>query len=321
MPHRPRSNRISDVIAAVRKWLSAASLIALQMLREWRSRILVSIAALGIVFLAGVVIVAVREGWQTATTNGVECQVGFQPLPYASNGYIELFLEKQELAEPVFEGGYFINLTQEYGKTPMRLRVTRSGARNYGNSIGIANLSWNDSVQELWMNNKERMDFIPQSGSHRDFPFDSANFDFTLKTEPSVNIPVFRFNNRVSGFYMPCDDVKVTRSEDGSFRVLFGLRRDLLTRVAAIVLFAAAVIFAFAITIFAEAKTLPTAVASYFFSLWSIRGIFGLGAEGFPTVLDVGILTLCMLILLLLAARILIRGAQRRHSTPPPVGA
>jgi hypothetical protein len=242
-------------------------------------------------------------------------------IPYASNGYIELFLEKQELSEPVFEGGYFINLTQQYGKNLIRLRVTRSGARSYGNSISMANLSWNDSAQELWMTNKEKMDFIPQKGSHRNFPFDSANFDFTLKTEPLVNIPVFRFNNRVSGFYMPCDDVKVTRSEDGSFRVLFGLRRDLLTRVAAIMLFAAAVIFAFAITIFAEAKTLPTAVASYFFSLWSIRGIFGLGAEGFPTLLDVGILTLCMFILLLLAVRLLIRSVQHRYTTPRPTGA
>jgi hypothetical protein len=58
----------------------------------------------------------------------------------------------------------------------------------------------------------------------------------------------------------------------------------------------AGVIFAFAIALGIETNALPPAVASYFFSLWSIRGIFGLGSEGFPTLLDVGILTLCMLI-------------------------
>jgi hypothetical protein len=307
--HKPLSRRKNVAITAV------------AVLRRWRGWIFLSVAALCVMALVVIVLVAVRKGWQTATASGIECQKGFQPLPYASNGYIEFFLEKQELAEPVFDGSYFINLTQEYGKNPMRLKVTTSGSRNYGNATTVANLNWDDLGQILWMSDREKMSFISQHGSHRNFPFDSADFDFTLKMDPVVNIPVFRFNNRVSGFYMPCDDVKVTRAEDGSFRVLFGLRRDLLTRVAAIMLFAAAVIFAFAITIFVEAKTLPTAVASYFFSLWSIRGIFGLGAEGFPTLLDVGILTLCILILVLLAVRILIREfrvAQQRSTTPDP---
>jgi hypothetical protein len=277
---------------------------------RWRSSIILAGAAL----LAVVVVLvafAVHKGWQTATANQIECQTGFQPLPYASNGYIEFFLEKQELAEPLFDGSYFIDLTQEYGKGPMRLKVTTSGARSYGSSISVADMSWNESIQELRMNDKVRMDFVSQSGSHRNFPFDSARFDFALRTDPLVNIPVFRFNNRVSGFYMPCDDVKVTRSEDGSFRVSFGVKRDLLTRVAAVLLFGAAVIFAFAITMPADGKALPAALASYFFSLWSIRGVFGLGAEGFPTLLDVGILTLCMLILILLFSRILIRAYRR----------
>jgi hypothetical protein len=69
------------------------------------------------------------------------------------------------------------------------------------------------------------------------------------------------------GFYMPCNTVRVQRPGDGSFRISFELRRDLLTRVAAVTLFGSGVIFAFAITLFAETKTLPTAVASYFFSL------------------------------------------------------
>jgi hypothetical protein len=309
-------------VAATRGWLRSASLSIMQTLRRWRGWILPSVAALCTLALVLAVLVAVREGWHTATAKSVECQVAFQPLPYATNGYIELFLEKQELAEPLFDGGYFINLAQEYGRNPMRLKVTISGARSYGSSTALANLRWDDFAESLWMGGKEKMAFVAQSGSHRNFPFDSANFDFTLKTDPLVNIPVFRFNNRVPGFYMPCDAARVQRLGDGSFRILFELRRDLLTRVAAIMLFGAAVIFAFAITIFAETKTLPTALASYFFSLWSIRGIFGLAPEGFPTLLDVGILTLCMLILVLLAVRILIRlsgAVQQRPTTPGPL--
>lgn len=58
----------------------------------------------------------------------------------------------------------------------------------------------------------------------------------------------------------------------------------------------AGVAFAFVLPLGIETTALIRAVASYFFSLWSIRGILGLGCEGFPTLLDVGILTLCMLI-------------------------
>src|ERR1700687_749735 len=93
--------------------------------------IILTAASLCALALALAAIVAVREGWHTATEDPIECSVVFRPLPYTINGYIEFFLEKQEPSEPVFEGSYFINLTQEYGRSPMRLRVTTSGARNY----------------------------------------------------------------------------------------------------------------------------------------------------------------------------------------------
>ncbi len=259
-------------------------------------------------------VVAVCKGWRTASGNGIECQKGFQPLPYKDNGYIEFFLDKQELAEPVFDGSYFINLTQEYGQNSLQLKVVTSGARAYGDNISIANLVWMDSIHELWMTGPVKMPFVSMTGSHHDFPFDSARFDYTITTEPWVDIPVFRFNNRVAGFDMPCTAVNVDRQSTGSYHVSFELRRDLFTRVTAIILFVAAVCFAFAITIFVERKAVATAVASYFFSLWSIRGIMGLGAEGFPTRLDVGILALGLLILFLLGFRFAWVVSERKNN-------
>jgi len=287
---------------------------SVQRLRQWRWWIF-SIAILALVVVILATLIAVSEGWHTATADGIECQVAFQPLKPV-NGYIEFFLQKQELIEPVFNGGYFINLIQDYGKNPLQLKVTTSGARGYGNATTTVNLVWDEPLQTLWMHDLQKIDFISQSGSHRNFPFDSANFNFMLTTDPVVNLPVIRFNNRVPGFYMPCKSVHVQRSANGTLQVQFELRRDRLTELAATMLFLAGVIFAFAITFTGE-KMLPTAIASYFFSLWSIRGIFGIGPEGFPTLLDVGILTLCMLILVLLAIRILIR--KFRVLKQPPI--
>lgn len=261
------------------------------------------VVSLSLLIVAITAVVAVHRGWRIVSSNGIECQRQFQPLPYRDNGYIEFFLDKQELSEPVFDGSYFINLTQEYGQNPLQLKVVTSGARAYGDNISIANLVWMESMHELWMTGPIKMSFVSMTGSHHDFPFDSARFDYTITTEPWVNLPVFRFNNRVAGFDVPCSAVNVDRLANGSYHVSFELRRGSFTRITAIILFVAAVCFAFAIAICVERKAVATAVASYFFSLWSIRGILGLGAEGFPTRLDVGILALCLLILFLLVFR------------------
>jgi hypothetical protein len=268
-------------------------------------RVICVVGSLVVVVVGIAIAGGVRTGWRAANA-GLECQKEFDPLPYQNNGYIEFSIEKQELIEPVFDGKYFINLADEYGRGPLELKVTTTGARSYGNSQSVAHLNWDNTAQVLWMmGGANPMGYISQSGSHRDFPLDSARFDFTLKTDPWVNLPVFRFNNHVTGFTMPCEAAKVLRGTDGSYQISFELRRDALTRLTAVLLVGAAALFALAITLFVDRKSLGTAVASYFFSLWSIRGIFGLGAEGFPTKLDISVLALCVLILLLLALRLL----------------
>lgn len=268
--------------------------------RGWRF-LFVAVADLVLMILAGRV---VWIGWRTVSSeSNVTCQVAFQPLRDRNNGYIEFFLEKEELLEPIFDGGFFINLTDAYGKDPVRLKVTTTGARDYGSSTSFVDLRWDALNQVLWMNDKVNMGFISQTNSHRMFPFDSAHFDYTLNIEPAVSIPVFRFTERVPGFVMPCNAANVSRQGDGSFHVAFELRRSLFIPVTASVLFLAAVVFCIAIATSLETKALPTAVASFFFSLWSIRGVFGLEAQGFPTLFDVGILVLCLLILSLLFIR------------------
>ena len=243
-------------------------------------------------------------GWRSVVSEGsITCQVAFQPLRDRNNGYIEFFVDKEELLEPIFDGGYFINLTDAYGRDQIRLKVTTTGARNYGSSTTFADLRWDATNQVLWMNDKVNMSFISLTNSHRMFPFDSARFDYLLNIDPAVSIPVFRFTDRVPGFVMPCSTTTVSRQADGNFHVSFELRRNSFIPIAASVLLLGALVFCFAIATFVETKALPTAVASFFFSLWSIRGVFGPEAQGFPTLFDVGLLGLCLLILSLLFIR------------------
>ena len=103
---------------------------------------------------------------------------------------------------------------------------------------------------------------------------------------------------------MPCGSITV-HTENGRATVSLELRRNPLIVYTAILLLVAAAFFAVLITLFVETGPLPGALASYFFAVWSIRVLFGLTAEGFPTLFDMGIIVLVSLIPLLLFLRAL----------------
>jgi hypothetical protein len=84
------------------------------------------------------------------------------------------------------------------------------------------------------------------------------------------------------------------------------MRRNPLVQLMAVVIFGAAALFALIIPFSVRRDNLPMAVASFFFSVWSTRGILGSEMKVFPTVFDLGILFICVLLLLLIGVRILI---------------
>jgi hypothetical protein len=279
-----------------RRWRRAIGVIV----THWVAVILVTIVLAYIAFAVKIA----SNGWREIyKESAITCQVAFQPLRATKNGYIELFLDSQQSLEPIFDGGYFINLTDAYGETPKKIRVEISGDQHYGDTDYFADLRWDAQNQLLWMADRAKMTFVPISGSHRRFPFDSAQFSFKLRVEPAVNLPVFRVTSRVAGFEMPCSLLTVNRDTDASYSVSFFLRRSEFLQDTVCILFGAAALFSLAIAFYVESKSLPTAVASFFFSLWSIRLIFGLDTQGFPTLFDLGILALCLLFILLLLVR------------------
>ena len=103
---------------------------------------------------------------------------------------------------------------------------------------------------------------------------------------------------------MPCRSIEV-EIEEGKITASFELRRNPLIIYTAVLLLVVAAFFAILIALFVEAGPLPGALASYFFAIWSVRALFGLTAEGFPTFFDICIILLVSLIPLLLLFRVL----------------
>jgi hypothetical protein len=241
--------------------------------------------------------------WKKEITAANYCQMVPAGWPQNQFRYIQLYIDNEKLREPVFEGRYVVNLGtvgREY-----HLRITQAGSGNYASTTFVPTFIWSDNLQNLVMpNNKEEMAFVSRSGSHYWFPFDSADFHETFTFDPAIDIRAILLKNLVAGFYMPCD--KVTgETKLGSADISFELNRNPLIVDAAVLLLLVALGFAVLITLFTDRGPLPHALSSFFFAVWTIRTLFGLTAEGFPTFFDLCLISLVLLIILLLFLRAL----------------
>jgi hypothetical protein len=243
--------------------------------------------------------------WSTEITATNYCSIVPAGWPQNQFRYIQLYVDNERLRDPIFDGRYFINLGTDFGRDQYHLRITQAGSDNYAPTTLVPRFIWSDNLQNLEMqNNREEMAFVSRSSSHYWFPFDSGHFHETFTFEPAIDIRAVLLKNVVAGFYIPCDTV-TAQIRAGSAEVSFELKRNPLIVDAALLLLVIATAFAMLITLFMDRVPLPHALSSFFFAVWTIRSLFGLTAEGFPTFFDLCILSLVLLIMVLLFLRAL----------------
>ena len=71
---------------------------------------------------------------------------------------------------------------------------------------------------------------------HRNFPFDSATFDFTLQIAPPLPLAMMEITNRVPGFVINCAEVHAKLHGNDSVHIQFQLHRSPLIQITTIVL-------------------------------------------------------------------------------------
>jgi uncharacterized membrane protein len=190
---------------------------------------------------------------------------------------------------------------------PMHIAFTRSGDRGYGAETSDVEVRYDVNAKTLWATKAADMTLIRLSGYHRDFPFDSARFDFDLSSDLTVPINNFMIRNRNPSFDVVCSTFRVRRLGRNTLHLSFEARRNPVVQLTAVVLVAAGLLFLIGIVVFVKKDSLPTAVASFFFSLWSIRAILSSEMKTFPTLLDLSVLSLCVLLLVALGVRLALR--------------
>lgn len=207
---------------------------------------------------------------------------------------MEILLEREHAVEPTFGGKVFVSVMNTDRTEPTAIEVRRSAGRDYGASVVRGDMAFVARDRWLAMRSPGDLDLVrADSRSHRFFPMDSAAFDTELTVAPILPVRLVRVTNRVPGFVLDCASLSVSWLPGGPVRVRFELDRSPLVRLVALFLLAAALALIVPIARLQDDRAFATAVASYFFSLWSVRSVFASQVLAFPTILDLTVLTLC----------------------------
>ena len=263
------------------------------------------LAVVSLTLISFFVFAKLWDAWNELQSKVITCTKATEQ---HSPAYFEIQLVEQHPTEPIFEGKFFVYVGDFDGDPPKALLVRRSEERTYGSSVSKVPLIKTER-NELRTKKFEEFNLITETNTHRDFPLDSAKFDFDLTLTPELPISVIRVVNRVPGFIIDCETLNVRRSGNG-FHIAFQLLRNRLTQLMVFVLMGASILFVILIWWIESTSSLATSVASFFFAMWSIRAIFAPVVKTFPTLMDSGILGISILLLLSLFWKLLLRPAK-----------
>jgi hypothetical protein len=238
------------------------------------------------------------RAWFIHTQQPVLCQLHFGQLD-DRNGYLEIQLTRQHPVEPYFEGQFFLVSVDPQDAAVSSVRVTRSAEKTYGRSEIKIPMVWDQEWNALRAVSPQRFDLITMERSHAYFPWDSATFEFDLTFNPVVtNFKGLRLVNHVPGFVLRCAECRATKSSNGQVHILFLLDRSPLIQLTVYVVAAAPIIFILLIMSLTQVESVVVSVASYFVSIWSLRGILSEPMKTFPTLFDCWLLSMSMIMII-----------------------
>ncbi len=225
--------------------------------------------------------------------------------------YVEFALLTQHPSEPLFEGTIFVNLEDSEltaGSVVARIGKTKFYA---GQKLKL-NLVRDGEI--IRTSDFTRVSLSTTDGGHGRFPFDTSRMEFELSFDPPLPIEVVRLVNRVPGFVLDDSSFVSHRDGSGTIKISFVLHRNLFTQVLSVLLFVSSLLFAVLILQLNDKGSLASAVAAFFFSIWSLRGILGEQIRTFPTVFDYAVFLLCSFMLVGLLWRLITLGRDRGDS-------
>ena len=195
---------------------------------------------------------------QLRTTN--VSRIGFEPLR-DHNGYIQIDLLRQHPSDELFDGELFLYYP-EYQNPPAQITITRNASGRFATSVIESSLvPWSKGKAFP----KQVSLGLPTPGmSHRQFPFDSPDFEFTLNFNPPIRPSVVRVVNRTDTFMPLSKTLKASWNDPGNLTISIQVTRNPLVKTAVIILGLGAAIFGIFLGFLKTLESLATATRPIF---------------------------------------------------------
>jgi hypothetical protein len=256
------------------------------------ARYLVVVAAIVAAFL-------LAQGWWAQSHAPLSCEKKFDPVAQI-NSYIQINILSPNQTEQDFNAEVFLYYPDNESP-PASLRLTRAASGDYAPSILETQLiQWGGghaTPKQLPLD-------IPTPGvSLRHFPLDSRTFDFSLSFTPPQRPRFVIIRNLTTDFIPACSTFSSQWDGIDKLGVTITFRRNPFVQRTAVLVGLAALVFGLLLLRLKSPDDLARATASYFFSLWSVRGLVTPSGLAYSTLLDFWFMVVAAVVLFVVAWR------------------
>ena len=263
------------------------------MTRVWSIRIVIIVCAL-------IFIIYLIKGWRAQLGAPLQCQAHFGKLA-EHNGYIQISLLGPQALEPYFNGEVFLYYAS-HESPPNALSIVREAETYPPEMLEVQLAPWGD--RRLAIPRPVRLS-IPTFGiTPKLFPFDSLTFDFSLQFTPPRMPKVVLIRNLTTDFIPRCDTFESKWDGVHKLSIHLSIQRNPFVQATVVIISLAALGFGMLLGFVKKTEDLAVATASYFFSIWSVRAIVAPSGLPYPTLLDLWLMMVCVIVLLILAWRL-----------------
>jgi hypothetical protein len=268
-----------------------------------RSRLCVRGAILSVALVAALFLFL---SWRSQTQAQLSCTGMFEPR-HDHNGYLQINVLGPHPTEEYFKGQLFLYYPS-YQDPQEQVRIVRGASGSYAPSILTTQLV--PFSKGLATPRPLDLDLPTPGVSQRRFPLDSAVIDMLLTITPPIRPATVIVRNLSPDFIPRCQSFSANWTGPDQLRVVVPFSRNPFVQGTVVLMAVAVVVFALLLALIRETGDLAVATASYFFSVWSIRGIVAPPDLGYSSLLDLWLMGACILVLFVVGWR-LTRGAQQ----------
>ena len=262
----------------------------------------------GVLLAAGILAgVALCHAWFMQERAALSCTALLRT-PSQHNGYFQIDVLAQHPSEPYFDSSVRVFYTAAE-LPPDRIELAREAVGLYARSISQSDLA---PFSDGKITKELKFSLPTAKVTQRRFPLDSPAFNLVFDFEPARQPTFVVVRNATQDFIPICDTLRANWEAPNRLLLSIEFRRNPVVQTVVVMIGIAAMGFALLLSQVRDQEALAVTTGSFFFSLWSLRGIVAPPTVEYPTFLDMWLMLISLVVFFVVAWR-LTAGPERRE--------